>query len=375
MSKEQERIQDEIIDSLPDPCHGLLKLAPRTGKTRIAIRILKNEKPQSILWVTPSTQLRDVDIPEEFAKWSAKRLLSKTTVICYGSLAGITGHFDKVILDEYQDCTPANTLPFFNGQITYGTIIGLSGTHPTHIEKREIYRNLRMKTLADMSIDEAVGKDIIADYNITVIEVEMNDKDKVIEAGNAKKKWMQTEKAQYDYLDQVANQAIWQGRKDATFRILARMRSVYNSRSKQEAAKWMLENTPGRSLLFAGGIKQAEELSEHTYHSKTDNKDLKAFLDEELDTLACVNAGGVGFTYRNVDNFYIVQANSDKKGETTQKLTRSLLKQGADYKANIYFFCLIGTQDQKWVEKALMNFDKTKVKYVRFVNLKNGVQV
>jgi superfamily II DNA or RNA helicase len=369
---ERTRIQDELIDSLPEESHGLLKLSPRSGKTRIAIKIIKNEKPESILWVTPNTKLRDEDIPQEFATWSAKRYLKKSTIICYGSLSAISGHYDKIILDEYQDITPANSEPFFNGQITYNSIIGLSGTHPKHQEKLDIYERLGLRTLADMSIDEAVDKGIVADYNITVVEVDLDDTEKVIEAGNAKKKWLQTEKQQYQYLDQAARVAMFQRRKDAQFKILSRMRAVYNSLSKEKAAKWLIDNLDGRKLVFSGSIKQAEKLSPHTYHSKTSNEDLQAFLKQEIDLLACVNAGGVGFTFRGVDVFIITQANSDKKGETTQKLTRSLLKQGEDYKADIYFLCLLGTQDAKWIEKALENFDKSKVTYKRFVNMQNG---
>lgn len=371
-NKEKAKIQDEIIDSLPEPAHGLLKLAPRTGKSRIAVRVLKNEKPESILWVTVNTKLRDEDIPAEFEKWSAKRLYKKATIICYQSLSKMQGHFDKVILDEYQDITDANSEPFFNGQITYGSIIGLSGTHPEHQEKIDIYRRLGLKTLADMDIGEAVDKGIIADYNITVVEVAMNSKDKTIEAGAKDKKFMTTEASQYNYLDGVAQRAIYQRRSDATFRILARMRAIYNSPSKQEAARWLLDNLPGRKVIFCGSIKQAEELSDYTYHSKTDNKDLQAFLKGEIDELACVNSGGVGFTYRNVDHFIYVQADSDKKGLTTQKMTRAMLEQGEDYKADIYFLMLIGTQDEKWVGKALKNFDKTKVRHERFINLKNS---
>lgn len=53
-------------------------------------------------------------------------------------------------------------------------------------------------------------------------------------------------------------------------------------------------------------------------------------------------------------------------------MTRAMLEQGEDYKADIYFLMLIGTQDEKWVGKALKNFDKTKVRHERFINLKNS---
>lgn len=371
-NKEKSEIQDSIIDSLPKPAHGLVQLAPRVGKSRIAIKVIKNEKSKSILWVTPSTNLRDVEIPAEFHKWKAKTYLKKTTIVCYGSLSSTKGHFDKVILDEYQDVTPVNAEPLFNGNITYNSIIGLSGTHPEHKEKNEIYTRLQLGILADMGIDEAVDKGIIADYNITVLEVAMEAKEKTIAAGSKDKPFMTTERAQYDYLDKTANQAIWGRRKDAQFRILARMRAVYNSFSKEQAAQFLISTLPGRKLVFCGSIDQANRLSDYPYHSKTNEDNLNAFKAGEIDILTCVNSGGIGSTYRSVDHFIIVQSDSDKKGGTTQKLARALLEQGAEYKADIWFLLLLDTKDASWIEKALRNFDSKKVKYERFINLKNS---
>lgn len=371
-NKQKSELQDEIIENLSSPAHGLLKLAPRAGKTRIAINILKKEKPKSILWVTSKTDLRDTAIPLEFKQWKALTLFKKTKIICYGSLSSTSGHFDKIVLDEYQDITPANVVPMFTGDITYNSIIGLSGTHPKHEQKLDIYDKLGLGTLADMSIDEGVEKGLLADYAITVVEVDIDNTEKVVKAGTKLKPFMTTEKKQYDYLDNAARQALFQHRPDAKWKILARMRTIYNSLSKERAAQFLINTLPGRKLVFCGGIDQAERLSPHSYHSKKSNDDnLKAFMVEEIDLLTLVNAGGIGSTYRNVDHFIIIQADSDKKGGTTQKLARSLLEQGDDYKANIWFLSLLDTQDPKWVEKALENFDIKKVKYERIINIKN----
>ena len=67
--KSKTEIQKEIVEGLQEPSHGLLRLAPRVGKTKIGIDIIKKEKPKRILWVTPNAKLRDVDIPTEFKIW------------------------------------------------------------------------------------------------------------------------------------------------------------------------------------------------------------------------------------------------------------------------------------------------------------------
>ena len=127
----------------------------------------------------------------------------------------------------------------------------------------------------------------------------------------------------------------------------------------------------GRKLVFASTIKQAEELSKFTYHSKTDNTDLLRFKNGLIDELVLVNSGGTGHTYRAIDHLILVQSDSDKNGLTSQKISRTLLEQ-KDYIATIWVISLIGTQDEKWVESTLQNFDKSKIEFLRFKNLENN---
>lgn len=174
-------VQQEILDNIENPAHGLLQLAPRIGKTKLGIEIIKREKPKKVLWITPNTKLRDEDIPTEFKQWKALSYLKKTDIICYASLANHTGNYDKIILDEYQDLTVANAKPLLNGKIKYKTIIGLSGTHPKHKDKLDLYNKLELKSLAEMSIDEAVENKLIAPYKIRVIELDLDNTDKYIQ--------------------------------------------------------------------------------------------------------------------------------------------------------------------------------------------------
>ena len=363
----KNEIQKQIVDSLPNPAHGILKLAPRVGKTKIGIDIIKKEKPKKVLWVTPNSKLRDVDIPNEFKHWKAVTHLRKTDIICYASLAGHRGVYDKIILDEYQDLTEANSEPLFNGNITFNSIIGLSGTHPKHKEKLEIYKKLNLNILSEISIDEAVDKGLIAPYKIKVIECRLNSKDKDILAGNKDKPFMQTEQARYDYLTKLIRVKQFSGQNVPKFFYLNRMRFIYNLKSKTEFAKKFISKLKGRTLVFTGSIPQAEYLSKYTYHSKTDDKDYIKFQEGKIDTLACVNSGGVGSTYRNVDNFVIVQVNSDTKGDATQKIARSLVLQD-NYVANIYILCVADTVDEDWKDKVISGFNKKNIEHLSYKN-------
>lgn len=366
-NKEKSALQKEIVDSLDPNPHGRLLLAPRVGKTKVGITIIKRDKPNSILWVTPSAELADVDIPQEFETWKAKRFVKKLTTVTWMSLNKIKGHFDTIILDEEQFATENNLSNFFNGDITCGNIVTLTGTPTKHQEKIDLYNKLGLKPLYKININEAVDIGLLSNYDMKILEVDMTN-DKVIEAGSKDKKFMTSEVANYEYVDRQAKQAIYGNRPDVGFRIMNRMRTIKNSPSKLKAAKYLVDTLEGRKLIFAGTIAQSKELSDYLYNSKTDNKHLKMFQAGEVDELAMVNSGGTGFTYKEIDHLILVQADSDKNGLTSQKLCRTLLQQ-PDYKATIWIVSLSQTQDEKWVTSTLENFDKEKIEYLRFKNL------
>lgn len=364
---DKDKIQKRIINSLQYPAHGVLDLAPRIGKTKIGIDICLKEDPLNILWVTPSSQLRDVDIPAEFDKW-APELKERLTCVTYKSLHKIKGYYEKVILDEHQEVTDLNTSNFFTKDLTYGTILCLSGTPPEHYEKNEIYRKLKLNTLYRIDIDEAVSLGVLAPYNITVHTVKMNKIDKTERIKTKKYDFRVTEYKRYEYLNKTVNKAMFNNESDdrVKYMLLNRMRFIHNSVTKLTVAKLLLKRLKGRTLYFASSIKQCEALSDYTYHSKVDDTNLNAFLDGKIDTLGCVNSGGVGFTFKNVDNFVIIQANSNKKGDVTQKIARSLLLQ-VDYSANIHIICLEDTVDLNWVNKVLESFDDRKITWRKIV--------
>ena len=357
----REVIQEEILNSLPPIAHGLLKLSPRVGKTNLTIKILNKEQCQSILWITPNTKLRDIEIPEEFRKRNSLSLLSKIKIICWASLEEEKGTYDKVVLDEYQFITEKNAKPLLDGSINYNSIIGLSGTHPRHREKLDILRSLHLFTLSEMSIDEAVDEEVIADYDILTIGFYLDNKDKYIAAGNKNNPFFQTEAARYNYLTKRINDKKSNGFAIPKQYIFDRLRFIYTLKSKEDITRRLLSQLKGRTLIFTGGIEQAERICENTYHSKTDDKKLKLFLQRGIDILACVNAGGIGFTFEGVDNFIITQVNSDAKGDTTQKICRALVLQ-ENYKAKIIILYAKNTVDEEWKNKALQRFNPNNIK-------------
>lgn len=352
-------LQDIIIEKLPLKPHGLLKYAPRVGKGRIVCGTIKKNKPKKVLWVTLSTQLRDVDIPLEIQKWLGKRWLSKIDILCYPSLASLEGQYDMIILDEYQEITENNTQNLFNGKLKYEYLLGVTGTHPKHYYKNKILDNLGLEELDSISIDEAVGMGLIAPYKVTTIPVKLNNIDKNVLAGSKTNPFYQTEQANYNYLDRVINKLDEEG-KDSLFMRLKRRKFILETESKVEEGKKLLKTLKGRTIIFSGNSETSKKFSKYIYNSKTDSENLDKFQNKEIDILSMVNKGGIGYTYEGVDNFVIVQVDSDKKGNTTQKIARSLLKQ-TNYTANIYVIYLQDTVDEIWKDRALKEFDPERI--------------
>ena len=91
--KDKTILQKEVVDILPPYPIGKLNLAPRCGKSKTIIDLIKRDKYKSILWVTPSAELATKDIPEEFKKWKATRYLKILNTCTYSSLNKMKGFY------------------------------------------------------------------------------------------------------------------------------------------------------------------------------------------------------------------------------------------------------------------------------------------
>lgn len=363
--KEKSELQKEVVDSIKPGESGRLLLAPRAGKTKLGIDIIRRDKPKNVLWVTPSAKLAKEDIPSEFEKWG-KGVKTNLKTVTWRSLHKMTGNYDLIILDEEQYITPNNSRNFFKGVLS-GRIITMTGTPTTDFTKLNLIRRLNLKVLHEISINEAVDIGLLSNYEIKVIGIDLSEL-KDIKRGR-KNKFFVSEKENYHYLDNAAEEAIKKGDRSTSFKIRARTNAIKNSNTKNRVARYLLYALKGRKIIFTPSIKMAEQLCEHTYHSKTDEEDYEKFAKGEINQIAMVNAGGVGHTYKGVDHLILMQATRDTNGDTSQKLARTLLAQ-KDYKACIWMICLKGTRDYNWIKSTLERFDEDKVEFIEFKDLK-----
>jgi len=422
-SKEKSELQKEIVDYVGSMPHGRLLLAPRIGKTKLVIDIIKRDKPDSILWVTPSVKLAQEDIPEEFVKWKAKRFIDKLKTCTYDSLHKMKGYYEVIIMDEDQHLTENNAINLLNDTLVYTNIISMTGTSTKHNDKLNLYKKLKLPILYDLSINEAVDIGLLANYQINVLKIEP-DKTKmkkynqmqylidknvigtasinpqktklvitgqkaaeltiqkgeskyggelftvfgklgsigyavITDKGELKGKLRTNDGVNYQISDGVLHYPI------KANLLIGRSRALGVSELKTEIAKNLIEKLEGRKLMFCTTTEQSSQISDYTYHSKTDNRFLREFQGEMIDHIVMVNKGGTGFTYKRLDHLIIVQCDSDKNGLTSQKICRTLLSQ-EDYIATVWLLCVKDTRDEVWVESTLESFDKSKVNYIDY---------
>lgn len=376
-----------------------------------------------VLLVVPTETLRDKGWPDEAEKWDLSSVYKvSVTAVCYASLPKLQNmDYDLVILDEAHNLTELSATFFTNN--TYDRVLGLSATPPSDPEKQAILNPI-CPTIFTYGIDDAVEDEVVADYGVIVVQIPPDSKTKNIPGGTKAKPFKTTEAKNYEYLTKrletlgkeirkiedsiddalrsvelaISNRDTIKASSDSTLHevdcaqdlvlsaeadltlakkaltskeiqhrkvVGQRMRLIYGMESKTKVAKKLMEQLlpKGRTLIFAGSIKQCEDLcGKYVYHSKTDDTYLTKFKNKEISYLGAVNALNEGVNIPDLDYGIIVQANSNER-HTVQRIGR-LCRLRDGHKAKIYLLVSMGTVDEKWVKNAICALNPSRITYV-----------
>lgn len=383
-SKVQQEAKQTIINAKG---RGLLCLATGVGKSRIAIdyaeeinRILQESEVRNanILLVVPTEKLRDENWKEEFEKWNKKHLWENIERSCYASISKITDKkYDYVILDEVHNITENNSEFFFSNNNTIGHIIGLTATKPTDSIKNNILNRLSVNETYNLSLDEATKLRIVSKYEIVVVKMQLDSVKKNVIGGTKAKSFLTTEVENYTYLNKMFTKALY-SKKNTAIKAwaLKRMRFIYDLKSKEEVAKFLLNFViprEERTIVFAGSIRQADEVSEYSYHSKSKNDtNLVKFKNKEINKLACVKGVNEGHNLNNVDSAIVIQLNSNDK-DLIQRIGRAI-RYRKNHTSTIYIIIAENTIDEKWLQKAILGLDVNNIKIIQYNSLKDEYQ-
>ena len=166
-------------------------------------------------------------------------------------------------------------------------------------------------------------------------------------------------KKDYDYVtSRVADAAT---AKQIQFARILRMRAIMDYTSKESYVISLLKNINDKCIIFANTQKQADRMCSHSYHSKNPKSDenLELFSDGRIDKLSCVLQLSEGVTIPKLKAGIIMHAYGNER-KTAQRIGR-LLRLNPTETAVCHILCYKGTQDEKWVDKALKTFDQNKI--------------
>lgn len=377
VNKVREKVQNEAIQAVVNNRGGMVAMATGSGKSRVAVELAKfYNKPSvsDIALIVPTEKLRDQNWLEEYNKWEAGNLWDKTERLCYASASKVQNKdFELVILDEGHNITELSSEFFINNGAE--NIVLLTATPPDDKVKRQIISDLGLKLVYELTLDQAVRLGFVAPYKITVITVPLDATTKNIPGGTKAKPFMTTEAACYAYHNKRVQQSMFdetpQGKARLKFAILNRMQFIYKIPSKTQVIKFLLDKVipeDDRTIIFCGNIEQAEYVCPTYYHSKSGNQHYDAFKNEAINRLSCVKAVNEGHNFPGVDSGIIGQLNSKEK-DLVQRIGR-LIRFRPGHEAHLYIVVSEGTQDEKWLEKAVENLNKSKINYVRFPQFK-----
>lgn len=380
VNKVREKVQDEAIQAVIKNNGGMVAMATGSGKSRIAVELAKYYckasvfKFKEIAVVVPTEKLRDENWKEEFYKWEAAVEWSAVTGLCYASGSKIINkNFELAILDEGHNITELSSEFFLNNNVERTVL--LTATPPDDKVKRQILSDLDIPLVYELTLDQAVRLGFVAPYKLTVITVPLDATTKNIPGGSKAKPFMTTEAACYAYHNKKVQSSMFddtaQGKARLKFAILGRMQFIYKIPSKTAVVKFLLDKVipeDDRTIIFCGNIEQAEDVSKTTYHSKSGNQHYDAFKNEQINRLSCVKAVNEGHNFPGVDSAIIGQLNSKEK-DLVQRIGR-IIRYRPGHEAHIWIVVSEGTQDEKWLEKAVENLNQSKIEYVRFPQFK-----
>lgn len=353
-SKLQEKWSDIIVKS---GIAGLTHIAPRSGKTRMALKVCEKVKAKEILVVYPDNKIMNSWV-EDIESTKFKAGVTYTT---YLSLHKHIKKYDVVCLDEIHLSSEAQREEIKKLLKINPQWIGMSGSlsKDTIID---LNRFFKAKVIIEYSLEDAIKDGVISNYEIHVIKAKLDDK---VLSPNAKGK-MLTEKQKCNNYTYVIESLKRQGA-STFFLALARMRLIQNSLGKIEKTKELLKQFKDeRVLIFSGLTKTANAFGVTVHHSKKENEEGFVKFAEgksKFNHMAVVKIGNSGVTFKNLSLIILNYFDSNEEN-TAQKICRCLLlEENPEKVSHIYIVCTNEEFEINWLKKALRMFKQSKISY------------
>ena len=307
---------------------------------------------------------------------------------CYQTVRNWKGYkFGLVICDEIHDSMSVENYKFYLNN-KYQAIIGLTalfkGDTSYFISNEGVVRDVFDKDIVTKQelLDHVCP--IIYKYNVNQgqidgtsrklniykINIELDNKLKVVKAGSKDKPFFQTEAAAYAYVEKKYKEAneLPQGlledfysyneRKNlALFKAInKRCKTIYELPNKTLNVRILLNTIKGKTIIFGNSLEKLSLLTPHVVSSKKSDKEnnyiRKLFDDGIIKVIGSFKKLVQGANLDSVDNCIIMSYYSTEV-KFIQMIGR--LRQNSDKEGNVFILISKNTQEEVWASKMLEN--------------------
>lgn len=334
---------------------GILLLSVRMGKTRVGLRILSNYFRASVLICYPDNKIKDSWMKE------AEEVgfdVSNITFVNFSSLHKYyETKFDVIVVDECHDLSPVQMDIIKTIQEGCKVVLGLTGTLMPKT-KSKLRNILKWLVIAEYTTEQAIEDGVIANYQITVHRVNLNNTRLQLFG-----KKMKTEKRAFDAYSYIIDKMQEEG-KDTKYMRLSRMRVLQGSWAKLLCThNLLLNHQDERILVFCALSKIVDDLKIPTEHSKTKRGAIDLFKEGLIPYLGVVDMAAMGVTFKPLNRVIINYINSNSE-DMHQRVARALNLDYANETAQIDIICSTEQVEVEWLQKALKLFNKDKIKFL-----------
>lgn len=358
----RSKVQEEIVESIKkNNYRGVINVSPRVGKSKCVIDSIRDKGHRNIYITCPNISVKK-SWYSEFKQWKLK---FTPEVLCFRSISKIPTDADLIIIDEVHLLSEGNYKDL-KKLARRSKILALSGTISPDTLKL-IKLNLGLSTIYKYSFSKAISEGIISDFEIYTIPCTLDSEIKNVKSGSKSYPRMDTELGHYNYLTKNFEKFKKEAKIDYSKKKLkdyySRQRQffIYESNSKLYSAKKLIDKLDN-CLIFTGLTKQADILSEYSYHSKNkDKNNLDKFSKGLIKKLSVISMVDVGVTLKNLKTVVIHQAQSNSE-TLIQKILRACNLDKEHNIAKIYIFYYKDTVDEDWMNSGLKQIDRKYIK-------------
>lgn len=351
----REKRQQQASESFHKGEKSMIIAAPRFGKIKTSIDIMRRIQPKKVLVVYPRVDIKE-GWESDLEKWEYSDSDIKYTT--YKSLyKELHEDWDLVILDEIHEAS-VNQLMVIK-KLRSTSILGLSGT-VTQSTANTIYLHTNITPCYEYTINDAVAEGILSDYKIYIHKVPLD-----VTVKKAGRSEFQRFKAY-----ESAFRILTESKKDTFFVYLKQIQLIQASYAKEQKTRDLMEQfKEQRVLIFCGTTEVADRLGCNVYHAKARDRDtFHKFCRGDSEGgkhLATIKMAQAGVTIAPI-NIGLINYTSGNPQDTAQKICRflGLEYDNPDKKAEIHIVCSTEKFETDRMSTALMFFDKSKIFYV-----------